>query len=100
MSLSLRAFLTDMGYTDLRIVRGRVCGLLGLDLVAGLDMAGCDAVYTFENASEARAALAAWDGAGHPQGPWIRLIGQGGRVDLRNPDFAPPVFGRVGHAQA
>lgn len=99
MSLNLRDFLTDLGYTDLHIVRGQVCGLMGLDLVAGLavglEMAGCEAVYTYENASDARAALAAWDGQGHPPGPWIRLIGKGGRVDVRNPAFAPPVFGRV-----
>lgn len=101
MSLNLRDFLTDMGYTDLRIVRGKVCGIARFDLVCGLavglDLSGCDAVYTFENELEARAALAAWDGAGHPPGPWIRMSGlaRGCMVDLRNPAFAAPVFGRV-----
>lgn len=104
MSLNLREFLVDLGYTDLRVVRGKVCGLARFDLVAGLvvglDVAGCDAVYTYENAAEARAALAAWDGAGHPSGPWIRLTGlsMGCKVDMRNPAFDPPVFGLVSHA--
>lgn len=101
MSLNLRDFLADMGYSDLRIVRGKVCGLMRFDLVTvlavGLDMAGCEAVYTYENEADARAALAAWAGAGHPPGAWIRLRGAlgGVRVDLRNPAFAPAVYGRV-----
>lgn len=106
MSLNLREFLTDLGYADLRVVRGRVCGLTGFDLTTGLavglTLAGCQAVYLYENAAEARAALAWWDGVGHPPGPWIRMVGQAGgrRVDLRNPLFAPPVFVRGRRAQA
>lgn len=101
MSLNLRELLTELGYTDLRVVRGKVCGLARFDLttglVVGLDVTGCEAAYTFENECEARAALAQWDGEGHPGGLWIRLTGlaHGRRVDMRNPAFAPPVFGRV-----
>lgn len=104
MSLNLRDVLTDLGYTDLRVVRGKLCGLARFDLTTGLavglDAAGCAAAYTFENEAEARAALARWDGEGHPPGPWIRLTGlaQGRVVDLRNPAFAAPVFKRVAHA--
>jgi hypothetical protein len=101
MSLNLREFLTDVGYTDLRVVRGKVCGLfafgLTTGLVVGLDLTGCECAYSYENESDARAALTRWDGEGHPSGPWIRLTGlaKGCVVDMRNPVFAAPVFGRV-----
>ena len=104
MSLNLREFLTDMGYTDLRVVRGKLCGISRLDLTAGLmvglDLAGCDAAYTFENECDARAALAAWDGESHPPGPWLRLTGltRGRALDVRNPLLAAPVHKRVAHA--
>ena len=104
MSLNLCEFLTDTGYTDLRVVRGKLCGLARFDLTAGLmvglDLAGCDAAYTFENECDARAALAAWDGEGHPPGPWLRLTGlaKGAAMDVRNPLIAAPLHRRGAHA--
>lgn len=41
--------------------------------------------YCYEHAHEARAALVAWDGVGHPPGPWIKCKGYG--IDLLNPEL-------------
>lgn len=98
---NLREFLESSGYTNLRVVRGKVCGLQGFTfttgLIVGLDLVGYERRYCFENAPDALAALEAWDGNDHPPGPWIKLKGayNGCMVDIVNPRFGLPVFGRV-----
>lgn len=98
---NLRAFLESTGYTDLRVVQGKVCGLYPFafttGLVVGLDLVGYERRYCFENASDARTALEGWNGQDHPPGPWIKLKGvyKGCMVDIVNPQFGLPVFSRV-----
>jgi len=77
-------------YTDL--VRKGARGICGLQmfmfttgLVAGLTPFGYDRRYCYEHAHEARAVLVAWDGVGHPPGPWIKCKGYG--IDLLNPEL-------------
>lgn len=101
MPANLRTFLENLGYTDMRIVAGKVCGLYQFmfttGIVVGLDAAGYERRYCFENRHDALAALKSWDGIGHPPGPWIKLKGamNGCMVDLVNPAFGQPTFGRV-----
>ena len=40
-------------------------------VVVNIDAIGHERHYCYEHASEAAAALDAWDGGGHPSGPWI-----------------------------
>jgi len=54
-------------------------------VVVGLDAVGYQRRYCYEHAADARAALMAWDGNGHPSGPWIKCKGAG--IDLLNPNF-------------
>jgi hypothetical protein len=83
--------LQDMGYTDLCTLRGGVlCGLYPFmfttGLVVGLTEQGYERRYCYEYAVDARAALQAWNGSGHPGGPWIKCKGPG--IDLLNPEFS------------
>ena len=55
-------------------------------LLVNLQPFGYDVRYCYENEADARAALASWDGAKHPAGPWIKCKGAG--VDFLNPEFA------------
>ena len=52
-------------------------------MLVGIDAIGYSLRYCYERAGEAEAALAAWDGQGHPGGPWIKCKGAG--VELLNP---------------
>jgi len=54
-------------------------------VVVGLDDVGYQRRYCYEHQLAARAALLAWDGRGHPPGPWIKCKGAG--IDLLNPAF-------------
>lgn len=91
---SLHAALHSLGYTELRVIDGKLCGLqrflFTTGLVVDLDADGYERRYCYERHEDAEAALAAWDGAGHPPGPWIKLKGRldGCRVELLNPEIA------------
>ena len=78
-----------MGYTDLRTVAGQQCGIypfaFTFGLMVGLDAHGYSRRYCYEHEADARAALLAWDGAGHPSGPWIKVKGCG--IDQLNPEM-------------
>ena len=86
----VNACLEGLGYTDLRLISGKMCGLYRFmfttGLMVGLDAAGYERRYCFESREDALAALEAWDGEGHPSGPWIKLKGMlnGEPVDLSN----------------
>lgn len=92
-SEALTPELQLFGYTDLRQIDGKQCGLLGFmfttGLMVGLDSEGYERRYCYEHQEDALAALAVWDGTGHPSGPWIKLKGMlgGERVDLLNPEL-------------
>lgn len=86
----LRDELTAQGYRELREVPGRgACGVMPMmftvGLFHGLTASGYDARYCYPPAAAAEmlAALHAWDGSGHPLGPWIKHKGDG--VDEHNP---------------
>ncbi|MDQ7958953.1 MAG: hypothetical protein RET84_23760 [Pseudomonadota bacterium] len=67
--------------------QGQICALKDFvfttGLMVGLDPIGYRLRYCYEHAREAREALAAWDGEGHPGGPWIKCKGAG--IELLNP---------------
>lgn len=75
------------GYTDLTVIEGKLCGLqpfvFTTGLMVGIEPMGYNHRYCFEFEHDARNALAAWTGDGHPGGPWIKMKGIG--VDLLNP---------------
>lgn len=83
----LLSFLQEQGYRELRVIAGVVCSLRRYNfttaLVVGLTFECYDRRYCYEHAVDAQRALLAWDGAGHPSGPWIKCKGAG--VDLLNP---------------
>lgn len=89
----LNSELQALGYTELREIDGKMCGLFRFmfttGLMVGLDAGGYERRYCYEHGEDALAALVAWDGAGHPSGPWIKLKGMWGgeRVDLLNPEL-------------
>jgi hypothetical protein len=47
--------------------------------------------YCYEHASQAAAALDAWDGGGRPSGPWIKC--KGANVEVLNPEFGRVFMG-------
>lgn len=75
------------GYTDICEREGALCGIRRFNfttaVVVGVDPVGYHRRYCYEHAHEARQALAAWDGKGHPGGPWIKCKGAG--IELLNP---------------
>ena len=81
--------LAREGYRKLCIRAGAVCGLYSFNfttgLVVGLTPDGYERRYCYARVDEAIAALAGWDGQGHPGGPWIKCKGAG--IDLLNPSF-------------
>ena len=85
----LVANLKAGGYDGLRTIGEVICGLRRFNyttaIVVRLDESGYERRYCFEHMEDARAALAEWDGKGHPGGPWIKCKGAG--IDLLNPDF-------------
>ena len=82
-----RALLEAQGYRHVMLRGGRVCAVKGFvfttALLVGIDPFGYTLRYCYEHAAEAEAALAGWDGTGHPGGPWIKCKGAG--VELLNP---------------
>lgn len=87
--LTMREQLDQMGYTDLRNVAGMRCGLIQMVFTWGLavdiGVSGYERRYCYERHADAFDALAAWDGKGHPSGPWIKCKGAG--IDLLNPEL-------------
>lgn len=81
--------LLKSGYTDLCVRDSQVCAVKRFNfttaVVVGLDDVGYQRRYCYEHREDAQAALSAWDGDGHPPGPWIKCKGAG--IDLLNPDF-------------
>lgn len=81
--------LTGDGFTDLRRLMGQTCAVKKFNfttaLVVGLDGLSYQRRYCYEHRADAQTALQAWDGRGHPSGPWIKCKGAG--IDLLNPDF-------------
>jgi hypothetical protein len=83
----LRSLLDANGYHDVRALNGAVCAVgrfnFTFGLIVGLGWEGYERRYCYELEADARAALAEWDGQGHPDGPWIKCKGAG--IDLLNP---------------
>lgn len=88
-SFALIEVLPSSGYTEIRSLNDRWCALKQFNytfaVVVGLDRFGYQRRYCYEHRAEAQAALLAWDGLGHPSGPWIKCKGFG--IDLLNPEF-------------
>lgn len=87
LDADLQHVLYANGYTDLRRIGDAVCGLHRFNfttgLVVALDHECYGRRYCYEYEADARIALLAWDGIGHPSGPWIKAKGSG--LDLFNP---------------
>lgn len=87
--MDLHEYLQLEGYTDLQMKAGVLCGIslfcYTTGLVVGLAPMGYTKRYCFEHEADARSALDAWDGQGHPSGPWIKCKGAG--IDLLNPNW-------------
>lgn len=87
----LRWMLEDNGYELLSLRGGKWCGVLRQyatwGLFVDLDMIGYQRRYCYETFDEACKALEAWDGTGHPGGPWIKVKGkyEGKGIDMLNP---------------
>ncbi len=68
---------------------GKLCGLMKSmftwALCVGIDAEGYERRYCYEHEADAHAALEAWDGTGHPGGPWIKVKGAG--IDMLNPEM-------------
>lgn len=86
----LRSMLSAEGYRELREVPGRgLCGIMPMmftiGLFYGLSEYGYDGRYCYapENIAKLLSALLTWDGAGHPDGPWIKHKGHG--IEETNP---------------
>lgn len=86
---ALIEMLLKSGYSDICVLQDQLCGVHGFNyttaVVVGLDPTGYRLRYCYEHRSEAQAAIKAWDGLGHPPGPWIKC--KGGGVDLLNPNL-------------
>ena len=90
MRPELLAQLKREGYSDFKQLEGHgTCALLKFAFTTGIvctiDEYGYSGRYCYEHEADARAALQAWDGTGHPTGPWIKAKGWG--VDLLNPEL-------------
>lgn len=89
----LHAELTAQGYTDIVQMMGSadapLCAIRKMlytwAIVVGLTAEGYERRYCYEHEADARAALGAWHGEGHPGGPWIKCKGVG--IDLLNPEL-------------
>ena len=82
--------LAAQGYNGFCERNGPLCAIQRFSfttaIVVGLCPAGYQRRYCFEHEEDARRALAAWDGKGHPDGAWIKCKGPG--IDLLNPALA------------
>ncbi|MBW8466919.1 MAG: hypothetical protein K0M67_01540 [Thiobacillus sp.] len=77
----------EPSYSAFRRIDGVLCALNRFNfttgLVVGLNTDHYERRYCYEHQHEALEALQAWDGRGHPGGPWIKCKGAG--IDLLNP---------------
>lgn len=85
----LRAILVGQGYRHLADRAGVLTGVHSFvytfGLMVGVHVEGYERRYCYEFEIDAILALNAWDGHGHPGGPWIKCKGLG--IDMLNPDF-------------
>ncbi|PZQ77861.1 MAG: hypothetical protein DI563_02150 [Variovorax paradoxus] len=90
LSTAGRALLEAQGYRQVVVRNCQVCAVKDFvfttALLVGIDPIGYSLRYCYEHAGEAEAALAEWDGTGHPGGPWIKCKGAG--VELLNPSLS------------
>ena len=73
----LTALLLKEGYRSIKAMPdGMICGLqrqlFTTGLIVGLSADGYQRRYCYEHENDAARALAAWDGADDPSGPWIK----------------------------
>ncbi len=77
----------EPSYSAFRRIDGVLCALNRFNfttgLVVGLHADHYERRYCYEHQHDAHEALQAWDGRGHPGGPWIKCKGAG--IDLLNP---------------
>lgn len=75
VSSNLVQMLLASGYADIRALGDQVCAVKQFNfttaVVVGLDDVGYQRRYCYEHQADAWAALLAWDGRGHPSGPWL-----------------------------
>ncbi len=61
---------------ELRIIAGKMCRfrpyLFTYSIQVGVNVLGHERRYCYELTQDAREAMAARDGQGHPPGPWIK----------------------------
>jgi len=79
----LKVLLQGEGYEHVRqLPDGRLIGIMAqlftTGLVVGLHLIGYAGRYCYERRADAVEACAAWDGLGHPMGPWVKYKGEGG----------------------
>lgn len=91
----LLATLRENGYTDVKVLNGKVCGLHDYittrGICVGLDEFSVQYRYCYQNRQEASREFAAWDGSHHPGGNWIKLKGfddYGNYLDELNPEWS------------
>lgn len=74
--------LKSEGYTNLKVIGGRLCGLrrfiFTTGLVIGIGTHNYFGRYCYQNHADALDALNTWDGSGDPSGNWIKYKGEGG----------------------
>ncbi len=72
---------------EFRIIGGKTCRLnqylFTCSIQVGVDGLGHERRYCYEHEQDARMAMAAWDGQGHPPGPWIKC--KSASQELLNP---------------
>lgn len=86
--------LRQQGYTHIVNKRGKVCAIkdfmVTTAIVVGLDDCGYQRRYCYEKVTQALMAYVAWDGTGHPPGPWVKVKGRaddGTVLDDLNPNL-------------
>ncbi len=88
--MAVSELICNGAYTGVKqLADGRRCGLMRMlytyALAANVSLLGHEYRYCFEHLEDAQASLQAWNGEGHPGGPWIACKGKG--VDLLNPAY-------------
>ena len=67
------------GYTHVRVIEDKVCGLLPFiftwGLVIGIDRSGYEYRYCFEDLAEALWQMENWNGQFHPGVRWVKVKG-------------------------
>lgn len=88
MARDLIKLLEIEGFTHIRVIDGKICGIkrfiFTTGLVVGLNKISYDGRFCYEHHSDAVAALNEWDGNGDPSGDWIKYKGIGGERSNNN----------------